>query len=113
MEKNCPFCRIGRGELTAKIRFEDEEILAFDDIHPGAPTHILVIPKRHISGLSEATEAGDRELVLKTFWRAKLLAAELDLENPGYRLLINNGSWAGQIVAHLHLHLLSGKKIDE
>ena len=106
---NCVFCQIARKEIPAKIRFEDDEILAFDDVHPSAPVHILVIPKEHIASLHEAT-AGDREIIVKAFWRAKQLADELKLFEPGFRITINNGDWAGQVVHHIHFHLMAGAK---
>ena len=91
------------------MRYEDEEVIAFDDINPSAPTHILVIPKRHLVSLADAKE-GDKELISEAFWRAKVLADELGLSEPGYRISVNNGPGAGQVVPHVHFHLLGEKK---
>ena len=107
--ENCLFCKIINGEIPSEKVYEDEEILAFKDIHPKAPVHILVIPKKHISSAMEIEEQ-DEALIGKMFIVIKKLAKEFGLEN-GYRIVNNCGSDGGQEVMHLHLHLLGGKKL--
>jgi len=107
MTDSCLFCRIVRGEIPAKIVREDEHTVAFRDIDPKAPTHILVIPKEHVASLDEAT---DPTLV----GRLSLAAAEIARSEgvtDGYRTVVNTGAGAGQTVFHLHLHLLGGRKL--
>ena len=107
MTDSCLFCRIVRGEIPAKIVREDDHTVAFRDIDPKAPTHILVIPKEHVASLDEAT---DPTLV----GRLSLAAAEIARSEgitDGYRTVVNTGAGAGQTVFHLHLHLLGGRKL--
>jgi len=107
MTDSCLFCRIVRGEIPAKIVREDEHTVAFRDIDPKAPTHILVIPKEHVASLDEAT---DPTLV----GRLSLAAAEIARSEgitDGYRTVVNTGAGAGQTVFHLHVHLLGGRKL--
>ncbi len=104
---DCIFCKIARGEIPANKVYEDEEFVAFKDINPQAPIHVLIIPKKHIESLSEAKEE-DRELLGKLLWVAKKVAQELNLRK-GYRLVINTGPDGGQEVLHLHVHLLGGR----
>jgi len=106
---NCIFCQIIKKEIPAKIRYEDGEILAFDDTSPKAKVHILVIPKKHLVNLDEVAET---ETVL--LGKMMLLAAKLAKENnltSGYRVIINNKKHAGQVVDHLHLHLVGGQQL--
>ena len=107
MPDDCLFCRIGRKEIPSKIAYEDSEIFAFEDIHPRAPTHILVCPRKHLESLDDAT-AADQALLGKLQLVAAQLARERDLLD-GYRTILNNGRGAGQSVFHLHLHLLGGR----
>jgi histidine triad (HIT) family protein len=104
--KDCLFCKIAAGEVPSKAVYADEHVYAFHDIAPKAPTHILVIPRKHIARLADAGEA-DRELVGEVVARAAAIARELGLEH--YRLVANNGEGAGQTVFHLHFHLLGGR----
>lgn len=106
--ENCLFCRIARGEIPAKIVHTDEDVIAFEDINPQAPVHILVIPRRHIPMLADLT-ATDEALVGKVVHSASTIARERNLEDDGYRLVINNGEGAGQSVFHIHAHLLGGR----
>ncbi|MGH9467084.1 MAG: histidine triad nucleotide-binding protein [Terriglobales bacterium] len=106
---DCLFCRILSGEIPARKVFEDEHMFAFEDIHPGAPTHILLVPKRHLRGLAEA-EAADAALLGEMQLRAAALARERGLKG-GYRTVLNVGPDAGQSVFHLHLHLLGGRAL--
>lgn len=105
----CLFCDIVTGKLGAKKAFEDDALLAFHDIHPQAPTHILVIPKRHVTALTDLGN-GDDSLVGSMVRRAKELAREAGLER-GYRLVFNCGEDAGYSVYHIHLHLLGGRAL--
>ena len=105
---DCLFCKIGRKEIPAKLVFEDEEIFAFEDIHPQAPAHILICPRKHLVSLTEAT-AEDTAML----GHLQLLAAKFAVERKltgGYRTVFNNGRGAGQSVFHLHLHLLGGRE---
>ncbi len=103
----CLFCKIGRKELPGKIVYEDAEIFAFEDLHPQAPTHILICPRKHFASLGDAT-AEDATLLGRVLLLAAQLAEERKLED-GYRTVFNNGRGAGQSVYHLHLHLLGGR----
>ena len=104
--ENCLFCRIGRGEIPSSKVFEDDEIVAFHDINPARPVHILVIPKRHITSLQTADEADEPVL-----GHMLGIANQLALENgspDGFRVIINNGRVGGQEVSHLHAHVVGG-----
>ena len=105
---DCLFCRILKKEIPSKPAFEDDLVYAFHDINPQAPTHILLIPKKHVAGVAEL-EAGHEELAGSLILRAKLIAKELGLKS--YRLVFNSGPEAGQSVFHLHLHLLGGRRM--
>ena len=106
---NCPFCRIIRGESPAKKVHEDEHVVAFEDIRPQAPTHVLIIPKKHIIGLKEA-EAADAEIIGRCHLAAAEIARQRNTEQ-GYRTVLNVGPGAGQSVFHLHVHLLGGRRL--
>jgi len=102
---DCIFCKIVAKEVPATIRYETDEVLAFDDATPATPIHILVVPKRHMEHLGNATEADDQALrALLPAVRA--IAAQEGID--GFKLVVNNGKAYGQTVAHLHLHMLSG-----
>jgi histidine triad (HIT) family protein len=107
--ENCLFCRIISKEIPSSVVYEDDEILAFNDITPQAPVHILLIPKLHISSTEEITE-NNKEIAGKIIAAASLLAKQKGLE--GYRLVFNSGESAGQSVFHLHCHLLSGRNFS-
>ena len=111
-DQNCIFCKIASKESPAEIEYEDADVIAFWDVHPKAPTHILIIPKKHIPSLNELSEV-DYGLVAKMIAAAKMVASKKNLEQDGYRLCINNGSSSGQVVNHLHMHLLGGKKLAQ
>jgi len=104
---DCLFCRIARRELPAKFVYEDSDIFAFEDIHPQAPTHILICPRKHYVALDDA-KPEDAELLGRILLVAARLAQEREL-TAGYRTVFNNGRGAGQSVFHLHLHLLGGR----
>ncbi len=105
---DCMFCQIIRHERPARIVFEDEQCLAFEDIRPQAPTHLLVIPREHIAGLDEA-KAEDEPLLGHMQLVAARLAEQRGVRKSGYRTVLNVGPNAGQSVFHLHLHLLGGR----
>lgn len=107
---DCLFCKIGAGQIPSNKVYEDEQVLAFTDIDPKAPVHVLIIPKKHIQSVNELTEADDA-LLCRMFAAARKLAEELGLSGEGYRLVINTGKDGGQSVSHLHLHLLGGRQL--
>jgi histidine triad (HIT) family protein len=104
----CLFCRIANGEITARKVYEDDDVFAFHDINPQAPTHILVIPRKHIPSLDDI-DAADAGVVGTLVARAAQLARDLQLNTDGYRLVANTGEAAGQTVFHIHFHLLGGR----
>jgi histidine triad (HIT) family protein len=106
--EGCIFCRIVERRLPARIVFEDDEIVAFEDTNPQAPIHSLIVPRKHLASLKDAAP-GDAALLGRLFMVAAQLARERGLETKGYRAVLNTGSWAGQSVFHLHLHLLGGR----
>jgi histidine triad (HIT) family protein len=108
----CIFCRIVAGEIPADIVFQDNEIVAFRDIHPQAPTHILVIPKTHIASLNDLTPR-HTDLIGRIILVASELARKENIADSGYRLSISCGADGGQVVPHLHLHLIGGRKLDD
>lgn len=107
---DCLFCRLAAGEIPATIVYEDERVLAFKDITPQAPTHILVIPRRHIGTLNDLTP-GDDSLVGELTRRAAAIAKEQGLADRGYRVLFNCNADAGQTVFHIHMHLVGGRRL--
>lgn len=106
----CVFCKIVSGEAAARIVFQDEDVVAFHDVNPQAPTHVLVIPRKHIVSLAHAEDA-DTELLGKLMQCARRVAETLDLVKSGYRVVINNGAGAGQSVFHLHVHVIGGRRM--
>ena len=107
---DCLFCKIIRREIPGKIVFEDDELLAFEDINPQAPTHLLVIPKRHIDSLNVLDTADDR-IVGTMVRRAAAIAKDRGISAGGYRTVFNTNRDAGQTVFHIHLHLLGGRSM--
>jgi histidine triad (HIT) family protein len=105
---SCLFCRIARKEIPAGIVWEDAEALAFRDINAQAPTHVLVIPKRHVASLNEASDAG---MLGRLLLAAREIAAEEGIAQSGYRVVLNTGQEAGQTVFHVHLHVLGGREM--
>ena len=108
--KDCLFCRIIRGEVPSRKVYEDEHTYAFEDINPQGPTHVLVVPKKHIRGLKEAV-AEDAEEIGRCHLVAADLARKRNIEN-GYRTVLNVGPGAGQSVFHLHVHLIGGRDLS-
>lgn len=108
--EDCVFCKIIKGEIPSAKVYEDDEILAFKDINPVTPIHILVIPKKHIESLNEI-EQEDQMLIGKIFTVIKKIAKEQGIAEYGYRVIANCGEDGGQEVKHLHFHILGGKKL--
>lgn len=110
-ETDCLFCKIGSGEIPADIVHETDEVVAFRDINPQAPTHALIIPKRHIGSINDLQD-GDTDIVGKLFLVAKEIARDEGFAEPGYRVVMNCNAAAGQTVFHTHLHLLGGRDLS-
>jgi histidine triad (HIT) family protein len=108
MDPKCIFCRIISGESPAVTIHQDDLVIAFHDIHPAAPTHILIVPIEHVQSINQLPKE-NTQLIGHMFLIAKQLAAEKGIDNSGYRLIINSGPDANQTVFHLHLHLLGGR----
>lgn len=108
--EDCLFCKIASRKIPATLEYEDEDVLAFNDIHPQAPLHVLVIPKKHIARVADLEET-DIPLAGKMILAAKRIIEKKDMTEKGYRLVFNSGAEAGQSVFHLHLHLLSGRRM--
>jgi len=105
---DCLFCKICNGEIPADIVFENDDVLAFNDVNPQAPVHALIIPKRHISTINDLAQS-DESIMGKLYTAAKTIAAEMDVSEEGYRLVVNCNEKAGQTVFHIHMHLLAGR----
>jgi histidine triad (HIT) family protein len=105
---DCLFCKIAVGQIPSKAVYQDEEVLAFQDIQPQAPHHVLIIPRRHVANSLSDLKKADEQILLRLFDAARRIASELDIEESGYRLVSNSGPEAGQSVFHLHFHLLGG-----
>ena len=108
---DCIFCKIVNKEIPSTIVYEDESVIAFNDLNPVAPVHILVVPKKHICALSEMGEE-DIELLGKVLYAAKNIAASLPECDGGYRVINNCGDNAGQTVKHIHFHVIGGKVME-
>ncbi len=108
---DCIFCKIAAKAIPGQFVFEDDEVVAFRDIRPKAPTHILVIPRKHIEKLADLRQA-DEALVGRLLLTVNRIADEQGLKENGYRVIVNNGRFAGQEVYHLHFHLLGGKAMS-
>jgi histidine triad (HIT) family protein len=104
---DCIFCKIITGDIPSTNVFRDEQVTAFRDLNPAAPTHILLVPNKHIDSVNTLTD-GDEQLIGHLFTTAKQIAAQEGIAEGGYRLIINTNAHAGQTVFHIHLHLLGG-----
>ena len=110
--EDCIFCKIARGEIPSSKVYEDEQVVAFNDLNPQAPVHVLIVPKAHYANLNEA--GGMPEALLAALLRAaSRIAAQLGLDKSGYRIVSNCGPDACQSVQHLHIHLMGGAKLAE
>jgi histidine triad (HIT) family protein len=107
METNCTFCQIVRGETPATIEYQDDSVVVFKDIYPHAPVHLLICPKKHIRSLNDLVDQ-DKDLLSDMILTARKLAKEKGIAKSGYRLLMNVESGGGQVIFHLHMHLLGG-----
>lgn len=110
MSTDCLFCKIVDREIPSDLVYEDDDLIAIRDISPQAPTHILVVPKRHVATVNDLAD-GDADLVGRVVLRAKAIAADEGLAESGYRLILNCNQDGGQTVYHLHLHLLGGRQM--
>jgi histidine triad (HIT) family protein len=110
MMTDCIFCKIAAGEIPVASLYDDGEVLAFRDINPEAPVHLLIIPRRHIATLNDLTET-DAALIGRLYLAGRQVAAELGVAESGYRTVINCNSDAGQLVFHVHMHLLAGREL--
>lgn len=108
--EDCTFCKIIKGEIPSEKIYEDEDILAFKDINPAAPIHILVIPKKHIATLMEVSKE-DSNIMSKILETIQKIAKQLGIEENGFRLIANCGPDSGQEVMHIHFHLLAGREM--
>jgi histidine triad (HIT) family protein len=110
-DPDCPFCKIGAGTLPADIVHQDDLVVAFRDLHPKAPTHVLLIPRRHIPSAAELRGV-DSEMLGRLFTVAAHVARDAGIAESGYRMVTNAGAGAGQSVFHLHFHLLGGRSMS-
>jgi histidine triad (HIT) family protein len=108
---DCLFCRIVAGEIPARTVADDDLVLAFHDIAPRSPTHVLVIPKMHIASAAELAES-DAPLLGRMFATLAQVARDAGIQDQGYRIVTNVGRWGGQSVDHLHFHLMGGRAFD-
>ncbi len=109
---SCIFCKIVNKEVPAEILYEDDEIIAFNDVHPIAPVHILIIPKKHIDSVN-SLEIGDASLMGTVILVAKKLAQDKGIAKDGYKLLFRVGEHGGQEIPHVHIHLIGGAQLQE
>ena len=107
MEKNCIFCKIVNGEISTEFLYEDETLVVFRDINPHAPVHILIVPKKHIRSINDLTEK-DKEIISHMIMVGKDIAQKESVNSSGYKLLFNVERGGGQVIFHLHLHLIGG-----
>ena len=110
--EECIFCKIIKGEIPSNKVYEDDDVLAFHDINPAAPIHILVIPKKHITKLTDL-KVEDEALIGKIYTAINKIAKQEGFENEGFRVIANCGKDAGQEVMHIHFHILGGKKLGD
>ena len=107
MEKDCIFCQIAHGQTSTEILFQTDTLVVFKDINPHAPVHLLFVPKKHIRSVNDLTDA-DQEILSELVMVAKEMAKELGVAKSGYKLLYNVEKGGGQVIFHLHLHLIGG-----
>jgi len=109
--EDCLFCKIARREIPSEIAYEDDEVIAFKDIQPLAPVHLVIIPKNHLGSLNDVTTEYEA-LIGHTFGVIRRLAEEFGVVESGYRVVTNTGADGGQVVGHLHFHLLGGQALN-
>jgi histidine triad (HIT) family protein len=111
---DCIFCKIANKEIPVEILYEDETVMAFPDIHPMVPVHVLIIPKKHLESVVGLTDTPENEKIMgRLVMVAKKIAQEKGIQEDGYKLLIRTGKHGGQEIPHIHLHLLGGVKMSE
>ena len=110
-DSDCLFCKIVDKDIDANVIFESDDVIAFRDINPQAPTHVLIIPKRHISTINDLVDS-DTDIVGRLYLAAKEIAAQEGIADAGYRAVMNCNAAAGQTVFHIHLHLLGGRNLS-
>ncbi len=110
-DKNCIFCKIAAGEIDANVVYQDERVIAFRDTNPQAPTHVLVIPRKHIATINDVEE-GDASDVGRLYLAARQVAVDEGIDQSGYRTVMNCMEGAGQSVFHIHLHVLGGRRMS-
>ena len=108
MEKDCIFCQIAQGQTDTQMLYQSDTLVVFKDINPHAPVHLLLVPKKHIRSINDLTDA-DQEILAELIMVAKEMAKEQDVARSGYKLLYNVEKGGGQLIFHLHLHLLGGR----
>ena len=109
---DCVFCNIINKTLDSKLLFENDNLIVINDIMPKAPVHLLIMPKKHIAGVVELTDS-DQPLAGEMIFVAKQMAEKFEVSKSGFKLIFNSGEDGGQVVKHLHLHLMGGKKLGE
>jgi histidine triad (HIT) family protein len=107
MQKDCLFCKIAHGQMDTEFLFENESLVVFRDINPHAPVHLLIVPKRHIRSINDLTPE-DNDILAEMITTAKAMAAKQQVNTTGYKLLFNVEKGGGQVIFHLHLHLMGG-----
>ena len=107
---DCLFCKIAKKEISSETVWEDADVVVFKDMHPRAPVHLLLVPRLHIASANEARKEHEPTLG-KLFSAARLVAEQVGVHHSGYRLIVNTGPDGGQVIDHLHMHLLGGRKI--
>ena len=110
--EDCIFCKIIKKEIPSTIIYEDDKVIAFNDVNPAAPIHILVVPKKHIETLLDVTDE-DNELISYVYQVINKIAKEKEFANNGFRVIVNCGKDSGQEVMHIHFHVLGGKKLGD
>ncbi|KAB3530753.1 histidine triad nucleotide-binding protein [Alkaliphilus serpentinus] len=109
---DCIFCKIAKGEIPSELLYENQHVVAFKDINPQAPIHLLVIPKEHIPSATDLTAIQIKELIPEIFTAIHHLVKEFNLDSKGYRIVNNCGQFGGQSVTHLHFHILGGQQLQ-
>ena len=112
MSDECLFCKISAGEIPSDTVYEDDQVIAFNDINPLAPVHVLIVPRRHIPTLNDATES-DKALLGHMLHIAAQMAKEKGIDGPGYRAVLNVNPDGGQVIFHLHMHVLGGRQMKD
>jgi histidine triad (HIT) family protein len=109
--EECIFCKIVKGEIPSEKVYEDDLVLSFKDINPGAPVHVLIVPKKHIESINDLDKE-DSNIIAHIFMAAKKIAGDLNIAEDGYRIVSNTGRYGGQTVPHVHFHLLGGRSLN-